>query len=284
MSADTAATAVTAATAAPAAIAGLLRSHRSIRSFKPDPIDPQLIEQVCADAIAGASSSGNLNSLSIVLTRDTARRQRLYELHARQEMVLQAPLVVTFCADFYRTRRWLRARGARDNFNNLIGYHIAAFDAIIVAQNVCLGFEAAGLGICYMGTTLHTMGEIAELLQLPPTCLPVTTIVVGHPDEAPPKRDRLPLQALLHDETYQRPDAAQLDQQFAKREVDGWRRYMATPRLKALAEAHGIRSLAEFYTSRVKYDPELFQRDSRALMELLQRAQFVEGQPLEKGD
>ena len=36
--------------------------------------------------------------------------QRLYELHFEQDMVLQAPLVMTFCADMYRTRRWLAAR------------------------------------------------------------------------------------------------------------------------------------------------------------------------------
>src|SRR5579862_3977932 len=142
----------------------LLNTHRSIRQFKPDQIDPLLIESVCGDAIVGASSSGNLNSISIVLTREPERKKRLYELHFEQPMVLQAPLVVTFCADWFRTRTWLKKRGARDNFNNFIGYHVAAFDAIIVAQNACLGFESHGLGICYMGTTLHSMGEIAEFL------------------------------------------------------------------------------------------------------------------------
>ncbi|MFZ4649513.1 MAG: nitroreductase family protein [Rubrivivax sp.] len=251
----------------------LLR-HRSIRAFKPDPVDPTLVEEVCAQAIAGGSSSGNLNTVSIVLTRDPARKQRLHELHFEQEMVLQAPLVMTFCADMHRTRSWLARRGARDNFGNLIGWHVAAVDAIIVAQNVCLGFEARGLGICYMGTTLHSMGALASFLELPPTCLPVTSIVVGVPAEDPPKRDRLPLQAFLHDETYHAAEGAELDAVYAEREVRGWKRYMSTPRLKALAEEHGITSLAQFYTSRVKYDPEVFQRDSDALRETLHKAGF----------
>ena len=104
--------------------------------------------------------------MSIVLTLDAERKRRLYALHFEQPMVLQAPLVVTFCADWFRTREWLRRRGARDNFNNLIGYHVAAFDAMIVAQNACLGFQAHGLGICYMGTTLHSMTDIAAFLEL----------------------------------------------------------------------------------------------------------------------
>lgn len=253
----------------------LLHHHRSIRRFRPDPIDPALVERVCGDAIAGASSSGNLNSISVVLTRDPDRRRTLYELHFEQEMVLQAPLVLTFCADWYRTRQWLRLRGARDNFDNLLGYHVAAYDAMIVAQNVCLGFEAEGIGICYMGTTLSSLEEIAALLELPDTCVPVTTVVAGWPDEDPPKRDRLPLRAFLHEETYHRPDDAELAEIYREREVRGWARYMAHPELKAKIEELGITELAQFYTSPAKYDPTEFRRDSEKIRGFLERKHFL---------
>ncbi|MGE5339707.1 MAG: nitroreductase family protein [Gemmatimonadota bacterium] len=253
----------------------LLNRHRSIRQYKPDPVDPKLVEAVCADAIAGASSSGNLNAVSLVLTRDVERKRRLYELHFNQPMVLQAPLAITFCADWFRTREWLRRRGARDNFNNLIGWHVAAFDAIIVAQNACLGFEAHGLGICYMGTTLHSMGEIADFLELPDTCLPVTTIVVGWPDEDPARRDRLPLAALLHEERYRRPDGDAIDAIYERREELGWNRYMSMPELKARMQQHGVTSLAQFYTSEIKYDPDAFRADSARLRATLEERHFL---------
>jgi nitroreductase len=256
-------------------LSALLNRHRSIRKYKSDAIDPALVERVCGDAIAGSSSSGNLNSVTMVLTRDPERKRRLYELHFEQEMVLQAPLCITFCADWYRTREWLRRRGARDNFNNLIGYHVAAFDAMILAQSACLGFEAHGLGICYMGTTLHSMTEIAEFLDLPDTCLPVTTIVVGYPDEDPPKRDRLPLPAFLHEERYRRPSDEELEATYTQREVRGWARYMANPELKAKVEALGITSLAQFYTSTAKYDPDEFRVDSAKLKSLLEKKHFL---------
>ncbi len=256
-------------------ISELLNRHRSIRRYKPDPIDPALVAAVCAEAIAGGSSSGNLNSVSIVLTRDAARKRRLYELHFEQPMVLQAPLVVTFCADWFRTREWLKRRGARDNFNNFIGYHVAAFDAMIVAQNACLAFEAHGLGICYMGTTLHSMTEIAQFLELPDTCLPVTAIVVGYPDENPDKRDRLPAAAFVHEETYRRPTEDELAAIYERREVKGWERYMAMPDLKAAIEARGITSLAQFYTSEIKYDPDVFREDSAKLVALLEAKHFL---------
>jgi nitroreductase len=257
------------------AISELQSRHRSIRRYKPDPVGSALVEQVLGDAIAGSSSSGNLNSVTIVLTRDAERKRRLYELHFEQEMVLQAPLVVTFCADWFRTREWLRRRGARDNFNNLIGYHVAAFDAMIVAQNACLGFQAHGLGICYMGTTLHSMTGIAEFLELPDTCVPVTTVVVGWPDEDPAKRDRLPLSAIVHEESYRRFTDDELEATYVQREVRGWQRYMAIPELKASIEAMGITSLAQFYTSKAKYDPDVFREDSARLAALLAAKHFL---------
>ena len=256
-------------------LSGLLRRHRSIRQYKSDPIPRALVEQVLGDAIAGSSSSGNLNAISMVLTSDPGRKRRLYELHFEQDMVLQAPLLVTFCADWFRTREWLKRRGARDNFDNLIGYHVAAFDAIILSQSACLGFEAQGLGICYMGTTLHSMGDIADFLELPDTCLPVTTIVVGYPDEDPPKRDRLPLHAFLHEERYHRPDGKELEAIYEQREVKGWARYMAHPELKAKVEELGITSLAQFYTSEAKYDPVVFREDSERLRRLIERKHFL---------
>jgi nitroreductase len=254
----------------------LLRRHRSIRQYKPDPIDPALLDRVLQDAFAGGSSSGNLNMVSVVRTRDVERKRRLCELHFGQPMVEQAPLVLTFCADTFRTREWLARRGARLNFGNLIGWHVAAFDAIIFAQTAALALEAQGLGICYMGTTLHAMREIADFLELPSHCLPATSMVVGWPDEAPATRDRLPMAAWCHDETYRRPDGEALDDLFRDREVAGWARYRALgPEFAARMDELGITSLAQFYTSDIKYAPERFREDSDRLRALLEERGFL---------
>ena len=149
----------------------------------------------------------------------------LCELHFSQPMVQQAPLVLIFCADSFRTRQWLAQRGARLNFGNLISWHVASFDAIILAQTTALALQSHGLGICYMGTPLHRMRAIADFLDLPEHCLPATSLVVGWPAEAPAPRDRLPPPAWIHDETYQRPSVGEIDQHSSAREVKGWARY-----------------------------------------------------------
>jgi nitroreductase len=259
------------------AFSALLRRHRSIRQFKPDPIDPALIETVCEEAVAGSSSSGNLNTFALVLTEDRTRRERLYELHMEQEMIRQAPLLITFCADTFRTRRWLEVRKARDNFNNLQGFVVAAFDAIILAQSVALAFESRGLGICYLGTTIDACTEIADFLELPETCVPVTTLVVGWPDEDPAKRDRMPKPSYIHRETYRQPGDAKLLKLYAEREVKGWNRYRAMgPAIMQAMDEHGITSLAQFYTSDLKYAPARCEATSRKLYRLLRDKGFTD--------
>jgi len=258
------------------AMSRLLGAHRSIRSYEPRPVDPALIDAVLEQSLAGCSSSGNLNMVSVVLTRDAERKRRLCELHHGQPMVLQAPLVLTFCADTYRTRRWLARRGARLNFGNFVGYHVAAFDAVILAQTVALTLESHGLGICYMGTTLHAMRAIADFLELPGHCLPATSMVVGWPAEAPPARDRLPLRAWRHDETYRRPSGDAIDRDFGPREVSGWERYRSLgPAFAQRMDELGITSLAQFYTSEMKYDPTRAAAYSEAIRTLLEERGFL---------
>ena len=254
----------------------LMRAHRSIRSFQDKGIDPALVDRVLVEALHGSSSSGNLNMVSVIKTHDPERKKRLYELHFEQPMVLQAPLVLTFCADSHRTRQWLARRGARLGFGDFISWHVAAFDAVILAQTTALALESHGLGICYMGTTLHSMGALAEFLECPDHCLPVTSMVVGWPAEAPAQRDRLPGAAWIHDERYQRPTPADIDAAFAERDKRGRERYLALgPEMAARWAEHGITSLAQFYTSKIKYDPDVFAEDSAALEALLRERGFL---------
>ena len=253
-----------------------MQAHRSIRQYRTDPVAPELLQRVLSEALHGSSSSGNLNMVSVITTQDPQRKARLCELHFGQPMVNQAPLVLTFCADSHRTRSWLAQRGARLNFDNLLAYHVAAFDAIILAQTTALALQSHGLGICYMGTTLHSMRELADFLECPANVLPVTSMVVGWPAENPARRDRLPPAAWVHAERYQPPTPASIDANFEAREVDGWNRYRSMgPEMIEKMAGLSITSLAQYYTSDIKYAPQVFQRDSAALRALLEERGFL---------
>jgi nitroreductase len=254
----------------------LMQSHRSIRQYRDEPVALGLVDTLLHQALAGSSSSGNLNMVSVIKTQDPARKAKLCELHGNQPMVLQAPLVLTICADTFRTREWLALRQARPGFADFLSWHTAAFDAVILAQTAALAFESHGLGICYMGTTLFSMRAIADFLEMPSNVLPVTSLVVGWPAEAPAQRDRLPPEAWIHEERYHRPTVDEIEQRFAERERRGRERYLAMgPEMAARWAEHGIQSLAQYYTSKIKYDPDLLAGFSDDLGALLSERGFL---------
>lgn len=245
----------------------LLRAHRSIRRYRPDPVSDQLLDRLL-EAGVRASSSGNMQAYSIVATRDRGLRERLYRPHMEQMMVLEAPVLLTFCADFRRMRRWLALSDADDGFDDLFSFLVGTIDAVLASQNVALAAESEGLGICYLGSTLASCDQVGEILELPAGVVPVAGFTLGWPAEEPPLRDRLPLDGLVHRETYHDPDDARLSEIYRDRETAGWERYMARPELRARVEAAGAENLAQLYAS-VKYpraDAHAFARSVRAYL------------------
>ena len=71
------------------------------------------------------------------------------------------------------------------------------------------------------------------------------------------------------------PTDEELEATYEAREVRGWQRYMSMPDLKAMIEERGITSLAQFYTSEIKYDPDEFKVDSAKLQALLKAKHFL---------
>ena len=228
-----------------------LRAHRSIRRYLPDPVTDDVLGRILESALR-ASSSGNMQSWSVVVTRDRALRERLLEPHMGQPMVLEAPVLLTFCSDFHRMRRWLALSDAADGFDDPFACAVGAIDAALASQNAALAAEAEGLGICYLGSTLANADAIARILELPEQVVPVVGFVLGHAAEDPAPRDRLPLDGLVHYETYRRPDDDAVRTLYEHRETAGWARYLSNPDLRRRVEESGVRNLAQIY-SQLKY-------------------------------
>ncbi len=252
-----------------------LKNHKSIRRFKSDPIEDTLLRDLiyCGQR---ASSSGNMQSWSVVISREHASREKLYELHSRQKMILQAPVVLTFCSDFYRIRRWLKIHQAKGSFDDFLGFLTGMADAVIAAQNVAVAAESRGLGICYMGTTLWASDKISEHLNLPENVVPVTSLVVGYPDEEIPEvRARLPMDAIIHEETYHPKTDQEITDLYREFEKQTWTRYSRIPGMQDKLNEAGITSVAHYYTSDMKYSKTLHQQVSEMFVELLRSKQFM---------
>ncbi|HZY24793.1 MAG TPA: nitroreductase family protein [Bacteroidales bacterium] len=179
----------------------VLIDRRTIRKYTSEPIDDKLLNELLTVGCR-ASTTGNMQVYSIIITRDEQKKKELAPLHFNQKMVTEAPVVLTFCADFNRFNKWCRQRKAEPCFDNFLSFMTAAIDALLVAQTVCIASESKGLGICYLGTTTYNAHKIIDVLKLPKGVVPVTTITLGWPAEKPDQVDRLPLEAIIHSEAY----------------------------------------------------------------------------------
>ena len=193
-------------------------NHRSIRKYTGEPIPGPILDYIL-EAGTRASTTGNMQVYSIIVTTEDYIKEELAPCHFNQPMVKEAPVVLTFCADFNRFNQWCRLRKAEPGYDNFLSFMTAAIDALLVAQNVCVAAEDAGLGICYLGTTTYMADKIIDVLDLPESVVPVTTVTLGYPDERPDLTDRLPLEAVIHREKYQEYSDKSIGEYYEPKEL-----------------------------------------------------------------
>lgn len=195
----------------------VISKHVTIRNFKNQPVSEEILEQILNCGVR-ASTTGNMQWYSIVVTADSDMKNKLAPHHFNQNVAKTAPVLLTFCADINRFNAWCLLNSATPGYNNFLSFFNAAIDALLVAQNVCIAAENMGLGICYLGTTTYNAPEIIKLLQLPRFVVPITTVALGWPAESPDLTDRLPLEAVVHKEIYKNYSDEQIRQLYAAKE------------------------------------------------------------------
>lgn len=242
-----------------------LSTHRSIRKYENRPIDTDIVRGIVDAGIRG-SNTGNMQLYSIVLTQDPATKAALAPAHFNQPMVTEAPLVVTVCADVNRMTKWCEAREADAGFHNMETFLTAAIDATIVAQNMTIAAEEAGLGVCYLGTTTYNPEMIIDALGLPLGVFPVATLTMGHPAEAPGLTERLPREAVTHADTYRDYTPEAIDRLHAEKE--------AAPANVEFAKENGKANLAQVFAE-VRYPRSSNEAFSAKLLAALRSQGFT---------
>ena len=152
-----------------------LKQRRTIRKYQQKDISSDLLNDLLETSFR-ASTVGNMQVYSVIVTRDADRKARLAPAHFNQPMVKTAPAVLTFCIDLRRFSKWCEQRKAEPGYNNFEWFVTGAVDALLAAQTFCVAAEEKGLGICYLGTTTYNPQMIIEALELPELVFPITTV------------------------------------------------------------------------------------------------------------
>jgi hypothetical protein len=137
---------------------------------------------------------------------------------------------------------------------------------LLASQNVALEAEANGLGICYLGTATYMADSIIDILSLPAGVVPVAALVMGYPDEEPGLTDRLPLEAVVHPETYRDYREDDINRIYAERE--------GSRLTQDLLEENQKETLAQVFTDN-RYTRKDNIHFSRQFLEVIRRQGFM---------
>lgn len=243
-----------------------LKNRRTIRKYTEQDIPEELLNELL-EVAARASNTGNMQLYSVVVTRDQSNKEKLAPAHFNQPMITTAPVVLTFCADANRFVKWAEQRKAEAGFDNLQTFIASTIDAMLFAQAFCDAAEEKGLGICYLGTTAYNADKIIEALSLPRLVVPIVTVTVGYPAMPLPEQvERLPLAAVVHQETYVNYTPDMIDELYGEKE--------ALEVNKQFVKENNKETLAQVFTD-VRYTKKNNEYFSEVLLKVLKDQGFM---------
>ena len=241
------------------------QNRKTIRKYARKEVSDQLLNRLLETA-ERTPTMGNLQLYSVVVTRSKERKEQLSPAHSNQPMVVEAPVVLTICADFRRTTAWAEQRKATPGYDNFLSFMNASTDALLYTQTFCNLAEAEGLGTCFLGTTLYMPQMIIDILQLPRLVFPVATITLGWPDENPALTDRLPLRAIMHQETFNDYTSDCINDIYHEKET--------LPENKHFVEINHKETLAQVFTD-LRYTKKDNEEMSKGFLEALKKQGFL---------
>ena len=107
-----------------------LKQRRTIRKYQQKDISADLLNDLLETSFR-ASTVGNMQVYSVIVTRDAERKAKLAPAHFNQPMVRTAPVVLTFCIDLRRFSKWCEQRKAEPGYNNFEWFVTGAVDTLL---------------------------------------------------------------------------------------------------------------------------------------------------------
>jgi nitroreductase/FMN reductase [NAD(P)H] len=178
-----------------------MANRRVIRRYTDKPVDPALIETLCAVALSAPSKS-DLQQADIVVVTDKAQRAVLDELAPGNPWMKGAAAILVFCGNNRRHRQafeWRRRPYVNDHLDQFFN---ASVDAAIVLATFVAAADRVGLGTCPISTLRNSAGKVSDLLGLPAHVFPVAGLGVGWPSFAGVMSPRLGLDVTVHRDRY----------------------------------------------------------------------------------
>lgn len=192
-----------------------MAARGSCRAFQDRPVGDEILQALCAVALASPTKS-DLQQRDIILLKSEGVRAELARLVGGQAWVADAPMLAVFCGNNRRQRLlhdWHDVPFANDHLDAVIN---ATADAAIALGAFVTAAEALGLGCCPISAVRNKARAVADLLHLPDHVFPFAGLAIGYPQSPPPITKRLPLGVTVHTDRYREDELKAAVQAYNK--------------------------------------------------------------------
>ena len=178
-----------------------MANRRVMRRYTDRPVDPALVDTLCAVALSAPSKS-DLQQADIVIVGDKGQREKLEALLPDNPWVKAAPVFMVFCANNRRHRLLFEWRGRPFVNDHLDPFFNASVDAGIVLATFIAAADRVGLGSCPISAIRNHAAQVSDILDLPQHVFPVAALGVGWPSFEGVMSPRLGLDVTIHKDRY----------------------------------------------------------------------------------
>lgn len=178
-----------------------MANRRVVRRYADKPLDPALLDTLCAVALSAPSKS-DLQQADIVIVTDKAQRDKLQALIPENPWAATGRALLVFCGNNRRHRLLFEWRGRPFVNDYLDPFFNAAVDAGIVLATFVAAADRVGLGTCPISQIRNHAARVSEVLGLPRHVFPVAGLGVGWPSFEGVMSPRLGLEVSIHRDRY----------------------------------------------------------------------------------
>ena len=160
----------------------LVRIRYSVRAYKPDPIEPFLLEQVLS-AAQFAPTAANRQPFKLIILKSEGIQESIRAIYDRDWFV-SAPIII--CACGIPDQGWVRTDGKS----------YLDVDIAIVMDHLSLAAADLGLGTCWVAA--FNVKAAQEILKLPTQIEPIVLMSLGYPADLPSQKVRKSIEQLIY--------------------------------------------------------------------------------------
>lgn len=165
-------------------------AHRTIRAYRDQPLTEAEITTLM-DVARHTATSSYLQACTVLHITDPTIRETIGAVSGQPYVGGTKGDLFIFLVDLSSMNLFLTG----------------AEDALLAAQNVVVAAESMGLGTVYLGSILADPRSVVQALKLPELTFPIVGLLVGHPDQEPGQKPRLPLSVMTATNTYPRVES-----------------------------------------------------------------------------